>query len=227
MRQWYGATINVVRQGIWFAIIVVLWFLGVSLGYVIAGRVLAAVIESGLIWGYSRRFLPESGRFLRERAATIFSHSFPIAFTALLSMIYLRIDQVMLHKMVSDSVLGQYVAAVKVSELFEMLPSGLMVALAPVLSVSVAEPERFRSFTDRAFRYFMLVACGLCVFMTAGARIGRSCSLWEPIPAGGTAAGHSHLVGDRRIFRRRRYQHHDCEEPAKLAASSDAGRRGR
>jgi len=171
MRQWYSATINVVRQGFWFAVIVALWLAGASLAYVIAGRVAAAGVETWLLWVYSRRFLSRSGRFLRERAGLLLSHSFPIAFTSLLSMIYLRIDQVMLHRMVSDSVLGQYVAAVKVSELFELLPSALMFSLAPVLSVAVAEPERLRSYTDRAFRYFMVVACGLCVVMTLGARI--------------------------------------------------------
>jgi PST family polysaccharide transporter len=171
LRQWYGSTINVVRQGIWFAIIVALWFLGAPLSYVIAGRVLAALIESMLIWGYGRRFLAEKGKFLRDRARTIFSHSFPIAFTSLLAMIYMRIDQVMLHKMTSDFVLGQYVAAVRVSELFEMLPAALMFTLAPILSVSVADPEKFRSYTDRAYRYFMVAASGLCVFMTAGAGI--------------------------------------------------------
>ncbi len=171
MRQWYGATINVVRQGLWFVLIVALWLAGASLGYVIAGRVLAAVVESSLMWGYSRRFLSQTGRFLRERASTLLSHSFPIAFTSLLAMIYLRIDQVMLHKMVSDSALGQYVAAVKVSELFEMLPTALMFALAPLLSVTVAEQERFRGYIDRVFRYFLVIASGLCVVMTVGARL--------------------------------------------------------
>jgi O-antigen/teichoic acid export membrane protein len=171
MRQWYGATMNVVRQGLWFGIIVLLWLLGAPLAYVIAGRVLVAAIESWLMWRYGRRSLARRGRFLVDRAGMIFSHSFPIAFTALLTMIYLRIDQVMLHKMVNDSVLGQYVAAVKVSELFEMLPSALMFAIAPILSVSVVDPQRFRSYTDRAFRYVMVVASGLCVSMSVGARL--------------------------------------------------------
>ncbi|HTZ99637.1 MAG TPA: flippase [Candidatus Aquilonibacter sp.] len=171
LRQWYGSTINVVRQGIWFAIIVVLWALGAPLSWVICGRVVAALIESTLIWAYGRRFLAEKGKFLRERAWTIFSHSFPLALTSLLGMIYLRIDQVMLHKMTSDSVLGQYVAAVRVSELFEMLPAALMFTLAPILAVSVADPARFRRYIDQTFRFFMLGASGLCVFMTVGAPI--------------------------------------------------------
>lgn len=169
MKQWYSATINVVRQGLWFAMIAVLWVYGAPLAYVVGGRVLAAAFESWLMWRCSRPFLAERGKFLKNRAGTIFSHSFPIAFTTLLAMIYMRIDQVMLHKMVSDSVLGQYVAAVKVSELFEMLPSALLITIAPVLAVSVDDTQRFRGYTDRVFRYFMLAACALSILMSIGA----------------------------------------------------------
>jgi O-antigen/teichoic acid export membrane protein len=169
LQQWYGATINVVRQGIWCTVIVLVWFLGAPLVYVIAGRVLCAAIESTLLWAYSRRFLKGSGRFLREKSKAMFSHAFPIAFASLLAMIYLRIDQVMLHKMVSDSELGQYVAAVKVSELFETLPSALMISVAPIFAVSAVDPERFRSYVDRTFRYLMVLAAALCVVMTVGA----------------------------------------------------------
>jgi O-antigen/teichoic acid export membrane protein len=171
LRQWYGSTINVVRQGLWLGIIVTLWLLGAPLLYVIGGRVLAALIESTLIWVYGRRLLVAKGKFLRDRAWAIFSHSSPIALTSLLGMIYMRIDQVMLHKMTTDSILGQYVAAVRVSELFEMLPAALMFTLAPVLAVSVADPPKFRSYTDQTFRFFMVFASGLCVVMTVGARV--------------------------------------------------------
>jgi PST family polysaccharide transporter len=73
--------------------------------------------------------------------------------------------------MTTDSILGQYVAAVRVSELFEMLPTALMFTLAPVLAVSVVDPEKFRGYVDRTFRYFMVLAAGLCVVMTVGAPI--------------------------------------------------------
>ena len=107
----------------------------------------------------------------------IFSHSFPIAFSSLLAMIYMRIDQVMLHKMTTDSILGQYVAAVRVSELFEMLPTALMFTLAPILAVSVVDPKKFRSYIDRTFRYFMVLAAGLCVVMTVGAPLWSACCM--------------------------------------------------
>src|SRR5580700_849746 len=168
LRQWYPATINVVRQGVWFGIVIILWLAGASLVYVIVGRLLAAAVESSLTWAYSRQFLSAEKRFLRERSGKILLHSIPIAFTSLLSMVYLRIDQVMLHKMASDFVLGQYVASVRVSELFEFLPAALILSMAPVLSVSVDEPHLFRDYTDKLFRYFMIMASGICVFISAG-----------------------------------------------------------
>lgn len=170
LRQWYAASINVIRQGLWLAIVVLLWLVKAPLVYVILGRVFCAVVESLLMWVYGRRFFAPQQKFLRERARMLLGHSFPIAFTMLLGTIYLRIDQVMLHKMTSDSVLGQYVAAVKVSELFELLPTALMSSLVPLLSVAIAQPAQFRSYIDRSFRYFMVLAAGLCVFMTAGAQ---------------------------------------------------------
>jgi len=169
LRQWRAATINVVRQGVWFGIVIILWLLGASLLYVIVGRLLATAVESALTWAYSRQFLSVGKKFLRERSGKILLHSIPIAFTTLLSMVYLRIDQVMLHKMASDFVLGQYVAAVRVSELFEFLPAALIVSMAPVLSVSVNEPHRFQDYTGKLFRYFMIAASAICVFMSAGA----------------------------------------------------------
>jgi O-antigen/teichoic acid export membrane protein len=171
MRQWYPATINVVRQGLWFGIIGVFWVIKAPLLYVVLARVFTALVESLMMWAWSRRFLLGDKQFLLDRARTLLTHSFPIAFTVLLGTIYLRIDQVMLHNMTTDSVLGQYVAAVKVSELLELLPAGLMFSIAPILSVSFAEPQRFRSHIDRAFRYLMVLAGGLCVTMAVGARM--------------------------------------------------------
>jgi O-antigen/teichoic acid export membrane protein len=171
MRQWYSATINVVRQALWCVIVLILWCFQAPLLYVIGGRVLCAAIECVLLWAYGRRFVTGAGRFLGEKSKEMFTHAFPIAFASLLAMIYLRIDQVMLHKMVSDSELGQYVAAVRVSELFEALPAALMLAVAPIYAVSAADPARFREQTKRTFRYLMILASGLCVLIASVANL--------------------------------------------------------
>jgi O-antigen/teichoic acid export membrane protein len=169
MRQWYGSAINVARQALWFAIVVFLWFYKASLLYVIIGRSVCALVEAALVWFYGRRWLSARKTFLWKRTVSILRQSFPLAFTSFVATIYLRIDQVMLHKMASDSILGQYAAAAKVSELFELLPGALMSSLAPILAVSVSNAADFIKYTNISFRYFMVLAAGLCVTLTLGA----------------------------------------------------------
>jgi O-antigen/teichoic acid export membrane protein len=169
MRQWYGSAINVLRQGLWLAIVVFFWLAKASLVYVILGRASCALVEAILMGAFGHRFLAPRKTFLWNQARKLLSHSFPLAFTSFVATIYLRIDQVMLHKMASDAVLGQYAAAVKISELFELLPAALMSSLAPILSV-VCQQVEFRKYLDLSFRYIMIFAAALCVFMTVGSK---------------------------------------------------------
>jgi O-antigen/teichoic acid export membrane protein len=193
LRQWYAATINVVRQGLWFGIVIILWLLGASLFYVVLGRLLATAVESALTWAYSRQFLSAGKKFLRERSGKILRHSIPIAFTGLLSMVYLRIDQVMLHKMASDFVLGQYVAAVRVSELFEFLPgSSLVRECQRSAQIPGLHRQTLPLFHDCGFRY-------LCIHERR-CRIGCPSALRQTILACGSAAGSADLVGDSCLF---------------------------
>src|SRR3984957_2142484 len=170
MRQWYSSAINVARQALWLAIVILIYFVKAPLSYVVVGRVLCALIEAVLLWIYAQKGLSVQKKFLTPRARTLLNQSFPIAFTSFVATIYLRIDQVMLHKMASDTVLGHYSAAVKVSELFELLPAALMSSMAPILSVLVSRPSDFKKYVDTSFRYFMVLGAGLCVFMTIEAK---------------------------------------------------------
>jgi len=136
---------------------------------VIVWRFITATLEAILIWGISRRFLSRLSEVRTGRARFYLASAAPMAFSALLASVYMRIDQVMLHNMVNDSILGQYVAAVRVSEMFEMLPAALIASLVPILSVSAKDHEVFRRYLDRTFRYFLVLACGICVVITTGA----------------------------------------------------------
>jgi PST family polysaccharide transporter len=169
LKQWYAAGINLFRQLLWFLLVVLLAWLQARLITVVVWRFIAATVESILIWSFSCRFLSQVSEARSNRAVFYITSAAPMAFSALLASIYMRIDQVMLHNMVSDSALGQYVAAVRVSEMFEMLPAALIGSLVPILSLSARDPELFRTYLDRTFRYFVVLACGICVAITAGA----------------------------------------------------------
>jgi O-antigen/teichoic acid export membrane protein len=169
LKQWYSAGINLLRQFLWLLLVVVLAWLQARLITVIVWRFIVATLEAILIWGFSRRFLPRLREVSADRARFYLASAAPLAFSSLLASIYMRIDQVMLHNMVNDSTLGQYVAAVRVSEMFEMLPAALIASLVPILSISAKDHKAFHAYLDRTLRYFLVLACAICVFITTGA----------------------------------------------------------
>jgi polysaccharide transporter, PST family len=169
LKQWYSVGINLFRQFLWLVLVVVLAWLQSPLITVIVWRFITATLEAILIWGISRQFLSHSFDIRANRARFYLASAAPMAFSALLASVYMRIDQVMLHNMVNDSILGQYVAAVRVSEMFEMLPAALIASLVPILSISAKDHEVFRMYLDRTFRYFLVLACAICVAIATGA----------------------------------------------------------
>jgi O-antigen/teichoic acid export membrane protein len=169
LKQWYGVTVSVSRQFLWLVAVVALSLTNAPLLYFIVGRLLTGVFEIALLLVYSAKFLPSPRRILTHQVLPFLRSTIPLALSSLLASVYLRIDQVMLHNLSSDKVLGLYVAAVRVSELFELIPSSLLSSLAPALAVANREEERFHSLVDRIFRYMMILSGGLAVFISVGA----------------------------------------------------------
>jgi PST family polysaccharide transporter len=169
LKQWYSAGINLFRQFLWLLLVVVLAWFQAALVTVVVWRLVVAALEAISIWAISRRFLSRLSEVGADRARFYLASAAPMAISALLASIYMRVDQVMLHSMVNDSILGQYVVAVRVSEMFELLPAALIASLVPILSISAEQPQVFHAYLDRTFRYFLVLACGICVAITTGA----------------------------------------------------------
>ena len=170
LKQWYSSGFGLIRQGIWFVIVVALYLTGAPLLYVILGRLAVAAIEAGLNWYAGQRFLEGPRRFLAPMGRMFIVHGSAIALSSLAYNIYLRIDQVMLHSMVGDRTLGPYVVAVRVAELFEALPLAFISSLYPLLCTSTGDTVRFNRYLDLAYRYMIFAAAGLSVVLCVGAR---------------------------------------------------------
>jgi O-antigen/teichoic acid export membrane protein len=169
-RQWYSSGFSIIRQAIFLAIVFAAYLAGAPLIYVILGRLAAAAIEAGLNFWKAQKFLGEKREFLSPMARRLIREGFVVSIITLASTVYLRIDQVMLHAMAGDFVLGHYAAAVRVSELFEVLPAAFGSALFPLLCISLADTPRFRRHLDIGFRYMVLAGAGLSVACCLGAR---------------------------------------------------------
>jgi O-antigen/teichoic acid export membrane protein len=168
LRQWYGVGIGLLRQGLGLLALVVVALLNAGLTGVIVGRTICGVVEIALILvvTFHRGFLLRPWRFLPTQARAYARCGFPIAASVLAIGIYLRIDQVMLHYMTSDRVLGGYVAAVNVTELLGVLPMALMGSLFPIFSQFASHEDRFDHYLKLSFRSMMAVVFGACALVS-------------------------------------------------------------
>ncbi|KDE41135.1 Membrane protein involved in the export of O-antigen, teichoic acid lipoteichoic acid [Nitrincola lacisaponensis] len=66
-------------------------------------------------------------------AKSLIKDSWPLVFSSLVVMIYMRIDQIMIKEMMGEYEVGIYAAAVKISEAFYFIPGIITVSLFPAI----------------------------------------------------------------------------------------------
>ncbi|MEA5468557.1 flippase, partial [Spirulina sp. 06S082] len=75
--------------------------------------------------------LIKAWRFSRDRALSLLQDSWPLILANIVTVIYMRIDQVMLAQMVSTESVGIYSAAVKISEMWYFVPISIINSVYP------------------------------------------------------------------------------------------------
>jgi O-antigen/teichoic acid export membrane protein len=164
LRQWYAVSFGLIRQVLWLLAIILLALGKASLFWVILARTLCAIVEAILnsAGAWHKGLLPRPWKFLPVEAKKFLIYSFPLALSMLAINVYTRIDQVMLHKMSTDLILGGYVAAVNLSEIFSLFPVSLMDAIFPVLARSARNDEDFERYLRFSYRALMALVFGVC-----------------------------------------------------------------
>lgn len=125
----------------------------------------------GLLLVYrSRGFSVKAWRFSRRMAKSLLGDSWPLILSALLTMVYLRIDQIMLGNMVGSAELGNYSVAVQLSEVWTFVPMVIISAVFPAfIEVEKDNEELFFAHLQRLYRimalYAYLVALPVTIFV--------------------------------------------------------------
>lgn len=70
----------------------------------------------------------------RQRIFSMVYEGAPLTLSAIVVILYMRIDQVMLNKMLGDQAVGNFSAAIKISEILFFIPSAVIASAAPVLA---------------------------------------------------------------------------------------------
>ena len=168
MRLWYNVAIGLLRQALWLVAVVLLATKNAAFYNVIVARTGIGVLEALLvIWTVRRMKLVEGARqFIASEAKMMLRAGLPLVLTTLASGIYHRIDQVMLHKMSGDQVLGPYVIAVQLTELFSALPIALMASLFPAMAQTAKDEEKFKRYLGETYRFLLVVVFAACALVT-------------------------------------------------------------
>lgn len=94
----------------------------------------ATLLNTSIVLGFSRRIIPRLPRIEWKASLGLLKRGLPYFLHAVFSVIYYRVDAVMLSLMTSSVVVGWYGAAYRLFDIVMFLPSILGRAMFPVLS---------------------------------------------------------------------------------------------
>lgn len=109
------------------------------------------------------------------RARAILRLAWPLIVSSLASGVYIKIDQVMLGHMVGSRAVALYAAAVKITEVWNILPLALMSSLYPsLIQLYEQSPDLYRRRLMQIIRMFFWSSCliSLCVAMLSEYIVG-------------------------------------------------------
>jgi O-antigen/teichoic acid export membrane protein len=100
-------------------------------------------------------------------AKNLLKDSWPLIFSGLVVMIYMRIDQIMIKEMLGDREVGLYSAAVRLSEVWYFIPMAITSSLFPaIVSAKNVSKELYYTRLQRLYTFMVWMAIGIALPMT-------------------------------------------------------------
>jgi O-antigen/teichoic acid export membrane protein len=130
----------------------------------------SVVLSLGFIYIYKKQNLNIfSWKFDFRMAKYFLKIAWPLVWVAVSVFIYTRIDQVMIKHMIGDEAVGNYAAAIKVSELFYFIPGIIVSSLFPKLVELKKENEaQYLNLLEKMYRLVIWIsipiAMGIFIF---------------------------------------------------------------
>ena len=127
------------------------------------------ILASGLIYFFSKKANLKIPNFTFNKTMmiTLLQDAWPLMFAGIASMINMRVDQVMLGKMTDFEVVGNYAAAVRISELWLILPTLIGTSIYPaVISSKKKSHELYLQRVRRIICYMASFAIPFAILVT-------------------------------------------------------------
>lgn len=98
----------------------------------------------------------------RARASSLLKSSWPLFLSVMAVMIYMKIDQVMIGEMLGEREVGTYSAAVRLVEMWYVVPAVIASSIFPALyKLKVDNPERYLQRMQQFLDFMVIVPVGV------------------------------------------------------------------
>lgn len=93
--------------------------------------------------------------------------AWPLAFSAVLVSLYMKIDQLMISSFLGNSALGVYSTVVNLSESWYFIPVATVSALFPaIMNARNSDPERYQKRLQNLYELMSFISLGIALVMT-------------------------------------------------------------
>lgn len=114
------------------------------------------------------RYYSKNSRFISHFnigvAKDLLCNAWPLIFGSLVIMIYMRIDQIMIMKIIGEKEMGLFSAAVRLSEAWYFVPMIITNSLFPaVLNAKKTDEAEYKKRTQRLFNLMFIISLGVAI----------------------------------------------------------------
>lgn len=123
------------------------------------------LLSLGFIYIYKKQGLSIfRWKFDLSIAKSFLKIAWPLVLVAVSAFIYTRIDQVMIKHMIGDEAVGNYAAAIRVSELFYFIPGIIVTSLFPKLvELKKENEENYLELLEKMYRMVVWIAMPIAI----------------------------------------------------------------
>ncbi len=127
----------------------------------------SVVLAIGFIYFYFQNHLSfKEWKFERDVAVSLLKDSWPLILSSMAIAVYMRIDQVMIKEMMDNKAVGQYAAAVRLSEAWYFIPMVVASSLFPaIINAKKQSDEIYYARLQRLYDLMVWTAIGIALPM--------------------------------------------------------------
>jgi len=126
------------------------------------------ILAMGFLYFYKQNNLSiKLWRFDKDIALELLKDSWPLILSSMIISIYMKVDQVMIKEMLSSEAVGQYAAAVRLSEAWYFIPSVISASLFPaIINAKKMSEELYYERLQKLYDLMVWLAIAIAIPMT-------------------------------------------------------------